>query len=476
MRNLIFIFLVLLLSSGKPEKEQSVVIKDPSSLSPPDYVPALIENRPNIIYITFDDISLQLGVYEDEYAKTPVLDKLASEGIKFNTTWVTQSSCSASRSSIFTGLYPHQNGQVGHSHLGIFMKETPLLPNLLKQTGYRTGILGKLHVGPEENFDFDLELKRNWTIDVQRVAREAMAFIESDDEKPFFLKISYFDPHHPWQDQVEGIPAETFEEGDVKTPSWVRGNRERIDRQIHSFYNQITRLDVGISLLMDELKRSGKIENTMIIFLGDNGAPLPGAKETCYEAGMAVPLIIYWEGGNIKNGQVRDELVSVIDIMPTILEACGVKAPENLLGRSLLPILRGEEVSNWRRYMFGEMNFHEPRQYKPARTVRDDRYKLIHNLYTTMREDFQIHPWQQSVNDMPEWELFDLLTDPDERENLAENPAYSKQLEKMKKELFKWRKDTNDPLLDPAVDKKWRELSKQVQETNRFDPPVYLVK
>ena len=460
MRNLIFIFLVLMLSSGKSEKEHNVMT-NPSNLSRSDNVPAIIENRPNIILITADDLGNQLGCYGDEYAKTPALDKLASEGIRFKTAWVTQSSCSSSRSSIFTGLYPHQNGQVGLAHLGIFSKETPRLPNLLKEEGYRTGILGKLHVQPEENFDFDLELKQNWTIDVKRVAREAMAFIEGDDEKPFFLKISYFDPHHPFKDQVEGIPAETFEEGDVKTPSWVRGNRERINSQIASFYNQITRVDVGISLLMDELKRSGKIKNTMIIFLGDNGAPLPGGKGTCYEAGMEVPFIVHWEGGNIKSGEVSDELISAIDIMPTILEACGVKAPENLQGRSLLPILRGEKVSNWRRYMFGEMTFHEPKQYKPSRTVRDDRYHLIHNLYTT---------------DMPEWELFDLLTDPDERENLAENPAYSTQLEKMKKELYKWRKDTNDPLLDPAVDKKWRELSMQVQETNRFNPPVYLVK
>jgi len=461
MRNLILIFFVLLLSSGKPGKNQNAVRTDTSNLFPFDNVPARFENRPNIILITADDLGNQLGCYGDEYAKTPALDKLAEEGFRFKTAWVTQSSCSSSRSSIFTGLYPHQNGQVGLAHMGIFSKETPRLPNLLKEAGYRTGILGKLHVQPEENFEFDLELKRNWTIDVKRVAREAITFIESEDEKPFFLKISYFDPHHPWKDQVEGVPAKIFKEGDVKSPSWVRGNRERIDKQIASFYNQITRVDVGISLLMDELKESGRIENTMIIFLGDNGAPLPGGKGTCYEAGMEVPLIIYWQGGNIKNGEVSDELISAIDIMPTILDACSVKAPENLEGRSLLPILRGEKVSNWRRYMFGEMTFHEPRQYKPLRTVRDDRYHLIQNLYTT---------------DKPEWELFDLVVDPDERENLAEDPAYSKQFKKLKRELDEWRKETNDPLLDPAVDEKWRELSIQVQETNRFDPPVYLVK
>jgi N-sulfoglucosamine sulfohydrolase len=450
MRNLTLILLVLSLASCRSKGEQNAEKKESS-----------IENRPNIILITADDLGNQVGCYGDKYARTPSLDQMASEGFRFTTAWVTQSSCSSSRSSLFTGLYPHQNGQVGLAHLGVYCKETPRLPNLLKEAGYRTGILGKLHVQPEVNFDFDLEVKQNWTRDVRRVAREAMAFIESDDEKPFFLKISYFDPHGRYIDQVEGIPEEIFKEGDIKTPGWVRGNRERTDSRIASFYNCITRVDVGMSLLMDTLKRSGRIENTMIIFFGDNGAPFPGGKTTCYEAGMEVPLIIYWEGGDIKSGQVCDELVSAIDIMPTILEACGVKAPEDLEGQSLLPILRGEKVTDWRRYMFGEMTFHEPRQYKPSRTVRDDRYHLIQNLYTT---------------DMPEWELFDLVTDPDELENLAEDPAYSRQLNKLKRELDKWRENTHDPLLDPDVDKKWRELSEQVQETNRFDPPVYLVK
>jgi len=419
------------------------------------------EERPNVILITADDLGQQLGCYGDKYARTPALDKLASEGVRFSTTWVSQSSSSASRSSIFTGLYPHQNGQVGLAHLGFYCRETPRLPNLLKAAGYRTGILGKLHVGPEENFQFDHEVKQNWTIDVKRVTREAMAFITSDEEKPFFLKISYFDPHGPLKDQVEGIPEKIYKQGEVPVMSWVRGNKESAQKQVASFYNATTRVDVGISLLMDELRRSGKIKNTLIIFVGDNGAAFTGGKTTCYDPGMEVPLIIYWEGGKIKTGQVRNDLVSTLDIMPTILEACGVKAPDNLEGSSLIPLLKGAAKPKWRNYMFGEMNFHEPHQYMPMRTVRNSRFHLINNLYEYKS---------------PEWELYDLSADPDEVKNIANDPAYGKELAQLKGELAGWRKKTNDPLLDPETDKKWKELAQQAKGTNRFDPPIFLVK
>lgn len=421
--------------------------------------PGKVPQRPNIILITGDDLGNQLGCYGDKFARTPAIDKLAKEGVKFTTTWVTQSSCSPSRSSIFTGLYPHQNGQVGLAHMGFQSKETPRLPNLLKAVGYRTGILGKLHVAPESAFEFDLRLSQTWTTDVGRIVTETKSFLEQDSVNPFFLKISYFDPHFPLIDQVKGIPAKIYKEGEVSAMSWVRGNKEEADKKAPHFYNAVARVDNGISMLMEYLKQSGKLENTMIFFVGDNGADFNGGKTTCYEPGMSVPFIIYWKGGNIKAGQVRNELVSTIDIMPTILEACGVKAPEGLDGLSLLPLLKGEESVEWRKYIFGEMNFHMPSEYKPMRTIRDSRYHLIHKLYTPGK---------------PEWELYDLITDPLERENIAENPIYSNQLNKMKQELDKWQVETSDPLLDPAIDKKWRDLSKSVKGNDRI-PPVVLI-
>jgi N-sulfoglucosamine sulfohydrolase len=421
---------------------------------------ANLKIRPNIILITGDDLGTQIGCYGDKFARTPAIDRMAMEGVRFNTTWVTASSSSPSRSSIFTSLYPHQNGQIGLSHLGFQSKETPRLPNLLKSAGYRTGILGKLHVAPESGFQFDMEMKDNWTIDVQRVVREAKLFIEEDTVKPFFLKISYFDPHEPNIDQILGSPAAVYKEGDVQAMGWVRGNKEVADKMAAHYYNAVARVDDGISRLMEYLKQSGMIKNTVILFVGDNGAAFNGGKTTCYEPGMSVPFIVYWKGGLLKAGQVRNELVSTIDIMPTILEICGVKIPEGLEGRSLIPQLKGQEFVEWRTFLFGEMNFHQPSNYNPMRTIRDSRYHLIQNLY---------------AQDKPEWELYDLFTDPLERENIVGNPINAIQLNRLKIELNKWRVDTRDPLLDPATDKKWRELSQSVKGNDKI-PPIMLIK
>ena len=455
-----------------------------SSLRHHDKAPGNLKSRPNIILITADDLGLEVGCYGDKFARTPTIDRLAKKGVRFSTAWITQSVCSPSRSSIFTGLYPHQNGQIGLSHLGFQAKETLRLPNLLKTAGYRTGIIGKLHVAPESGYEFDMWVRGNWsnegeimnfrkTRDIRKVVREAKPFIEDDSGSPFFLKISYLDPHPPFVDQLDGFPAKVYKEGDVQAMSWVRENKEVADKKAAHFYNCISRLDDGISMLMKVLKQSGKIENTMIIFVSDNGAPFTGGKQSCYDPGLRVPFIVYWKGGSLKAGQVRNEMVSAIDIMPTILEVCGVKIPEELPGRSLLPLLKGEQPSEWRNFLFGEMNFSAPKIYFPMRTVRNNRYHLIHNLDTTTNNYRLI---RLDTTNSPEWELFDLFKDPLEHENIAENPLYINQLNQLKKELNKWQVRTNDPLLDPANEKKWHELYEQEREKNRIDPPILIVK
>jgi N-sulfoglucosamine sulfohydrolase len=417
------------------------------------------KSRPNIILITGDDLGLQLGSYGDKYARTPALDSLANEGVIFSTTWVTQSSSSPSRSSIFTGLYPHQNGQIGLAHLGFESTETPVLPNLLKAAGYRTGLLGKFHVAPGSAYKFDMIDQGNWSLDIRRVLNEAKQFIESDSVKPFFLKIGYYDTHEPFVDQVKGYPVNIYKEGEVKVMDWARGNRDSLSNVASHLYNALTREDNGVSMLVDYLKKAELLDNTMIIFLGDNGPDFAGGKVTCYDAGLRVPLIIYWKGGKIKTGQVRNELISTIDILPTILDACGVAIPDSLDGRSLLPLLHGETSVEWRSYLFGEMNFHQPANYKPMRTVRDNNFHLIHNLIRN-----------------PEWEFFDLKNDPNEFINLAGDTSYSKLLDEYKKELYKWRVDTHDPLLNAETAQKWLEFSKKYTGNQPAVPPVVMVK
>ena len=170
---------------------------------------------------------------------------------------------------------------------------------------------------------------------------------------------------------------------------------------------------------------------------------LPRGKMTSYEWGVRVPLLVRWPGV-AKPGQVRSELVSLIDIMPTLLEATGITAPKDLAGLSLVHLLRGES-SSLRRYLFTEMNFHMPQQFLPQRTVRDERYKLLVNL-TPKGKQTPI-------------ELFDLQRDPREMKNLANDAELAATRERLASALDEWRQKTHDPLLDPARIERWKQAA-----------------
>jgi arylsulfatase A-like enzyme len=196
--------------------------------------------------------------------------------------------------------------------------------------------------------------------------------------------------------------------------------------------------------LLDELEAAGLAENTLVVFWGDNGASVFHGKCSCYEPGVQVPLLVRWPG-RVKPGQVRDELVSTVDLMPTILEAAGIAVPEGLAGRPLQPLLSGAATPTWRKHLFAEMNFHTADMYLPQRTVRDERFKLLVNL-------------APGTGQAPV-ELYDLEADPGESKNLADMPAYSHQRQQLESALRRWREETRDPLLDPARLKRWNKTA-----------------
>jgi arylsulfatase A-like enzyme len=167
-------------------------------------------------------------------------------------------------------------------------------------------------------------------------------------------------------------------------------------------------------------------------------------KATSYETGVRVPMLVRWPGV-AKLGQVRAETVSLLDLMPTILAACGVKGPDGLVGTALQPLLRGEPGENWREFLFTEMNFHTPDVFRPQRTVRDRRHKLVLNLVTS--------EGQAPV------ELFDLQNDPNETKNLADDPAHAEARKKLETVMQAWREKRADPLLDPARLQRWKDAA-----------------
>ncbi|MEX2409874.1 MAG: sulfatase [Candidatus Paceibacterota bacterium] len=458
--------------------------------------------RPNILFLVSEDHGPQLGIYGDPFARTPILDRLGENGVVFDRAYVSQAGCSPSRSTLMTGLYPHQNGQIGLATHGFKLYDSEsilLLPNALKDAGYRTGIVGKLHINPESAFDFDDELGGDsfGERDVRKVARNAMKFItETGSSQPFFLSVNYADVHRPYIGdnvrQADGLPEDPHDVGEVDILPQIGFYDELQENKAANYYNSIERLDAGIGILLEELKETGQFENTIIIFISDHGSDMLRGKRTVYEAGTKIPMIIHW-GNRIKTGQRINELVSTIDLFPTFLELAGIDIPKELPGRSLIPFLKGQNTE-WREYLYTEYHIHSPHNLYPQRTVRNDRFKLIHNLHhgqfnpgyaftfdriydsrteienVISKAPNKVQNTYSIRKSSPEYELYDLDNDPHEFNNLANNESFKDIREHLKKKLHDWRIKTKDPLLS---EKNLNYLSENVKEA--YENEEYLI-
>jgi N-sulfoglucosamine sulfohydrolase len=432
--------------------------------------------RMNVLLITSDDLGVQVGCYGDKVARTPNLDAMAKKGRLFENAYVAQASCSPSRSAMFTGIYPHANGQYGLVNGGFALHE-PLraqtIPALLKKAGYSTAILGKLHVAPENSFPFDRKLKSDMR-DVKNAANVAGAYIRETKE-PFFFMVNFADPHvmgrsprppaEAFPTQYEGIPESPLKAGEVPPfPFQKIDTQEQVER-VTQYYNAVTRIDAGLGLLLGELEASGKMGNTLVLFVGDHGPPFVRGKTSCYEGGVKVPMLALWPGV-FTPGERTPALVGTVDLLPTILDATGQAIPENVQGRSLRHTL---DASQHRQYLATEFQFHGSMPFFPRRAIRDARYKLIHNLLAgkakpnsgidgdaalTMARSGKFAGTDVSrlfelAANPPELELYDLQSDPWEWNNLAAAPEHAETLKRMQAALKEWREQTQDPLLTP---------------------------
>jgi len=332
------------------------------------------KSKPNILLMVAEDHGLQLSCYGDNHISTPNLDTLAKEGVKFEHAYVAQAGCSPSRASIFTGLFPHNNGQIGLATHGLRMykDDTPNLTTYLKEAGYRTGIIGKIHVNPESAFSFDFKAfpKSNFNNrPVKDFAKSAGDFFRASND-PFMMWISFPDAHRPFLDQQDGVPARVMGPDDVETLSMVGVSTAQTLKTTASYYNCMQRLDVGVGEVLKELADSGKADNTIIIYLSDHGPDFPRGKKTIREGGSRVPMIMSWKG-HFPMCRVEPRLVSSLDILPTLLEAAGItQFQNNLDGRSLMPLFN-KKSPQWREYLITEFTLHWPETYYPGRAVRD---------------------------------------------------------------------------------------------------------
>lgn len=429
--------------------------------------------RPNILLIVSEDNGPELGCYGDPYARTPVLDQLAEDGVRFERAYVPQAGCSQSRAALLTGLYPHQNGQIGLAtwKFRMYRDDQPNLVRSLKSAGYRTGIIGKLHINPASAFPFDVHKIPQANFDRKHLSRYAQCaeeFINAGDA-PFFLSVNYPDPHRPFVRQVDGLPEKPLRANQIKPLAYFGLDTPELRRQTADYYNCLERLDSLIGDLLAVLRRLPKAKNTLVVYLGDHGADLLRGKRTSYEGGIRIPLIVHWPH-QLKSGQVRQELVSTLDLAPTLLALAEAPLPDNLPGRSLLPLLR-DAKTEWRRYLFTEYHTHSAHNYYPQRTISNGRFKLIRNLMPdvgnpgysfTLNRFFPstktklkdaspvVKRAYETMRSPPEYELYDLLNDPYEFQNLVEHPGHVRTLEHLRGELAAWRVHTQDPLLDPT--------------------------
>ena len=331
---------------------------------------------PNIILFVADDLGwTDLGCYGSADIKTPNIDRLAAEGVRFTNAFVSASSCSASRASIITGQYPHTNGVTSLTHVRKRTMLSPFkttLPEILSESGYNTALEGKWHVAPyfpTSWYGYRERLSGMLPKDLLITsADKALKFIEDNKDNAFYLELNYMDTHRDEAGEfsyVDGFPVdpEQIEIPDYYAlPDWPE-----IRAEVAKYYSNAAKMDAMIGRTLDKLDELGLTENTLVCFVSDNGAPFPGNKMTLYDRGIGTPLIFRLPGA-ISAGAVDDNLINAIDIMPTLLEAAGSPIPDGVQGKSLLSLATGKSAEPLRDAVFAEMTHHV--KYLPMRAVR----------------------------------------------------------------------------------------------------------
>lgn len=447
-------------------------------------VPAWAGPRNVVLFVT-DDMGQDAGCYGNKVLKTPQLDALAADGTRFKYAFCTTASCSASRSVILTGLHNHANGQYGHQHSYHHFSahdSVKSLPVLLSEAGYRTARIGKFHVAPDSVFKFGATLPGNGRSPVE-MADNCKELITAPGDKPFFLYFCTADPHRgggkaselphqpdrfgnkPKDQPYPGIKEVKYDPKEVIVPPFLP-DTPACRAELAQYYQAVSRLDQGLGRLIQLLKDAGKYDDTLILFISDNGIPFPGAKTTLYEPGMRLPCIVRNPYAK-KRGVVSESLVSWVDLAPTILDYANAPALKTarLHGRSFLPTLEQEKITGWDE-VYASHTFHEIQMYYPMRVVRDRQYKLIWNIAHPLPFPFASDLWESATwQDIfkkgpetlygkrtvkayiqrPQFELYDLENDPDEIKNLAGDAKMAKVLEEMKAKLKAFQKRTGDP-------------------------------
>jgi arylsulfatase A-like enzyme len=408
-------------------------------------------NRPNIVYLHSHDSGRYLQPYGHNIP-TPRLQRLATEGVLFRQAFSAAPTCSPSRASLLTGQWAHQNGMLGLAHRGFAMVDySRHIVHTLRKAGYHSVLAGLQHVAPTPGMiGFDEIISPKGTAAAQ-VAPVAAAFLDKKPTQPFFLDVGFFETHREY-------PAPTADDDPrYLQPPTPMPDTPETRRDMAGFRASARQLDRGVGMLLDALERNGLAENTIVISTTDHGLAFPRMKCNLTDAGWGVSLIVRGPGV-FRGGKVCDAMVSHLDVFPTLCEVLEIEKPAWLEGKSLLPVLKGEqkEIND---QVCAEVNYHA--SYEPVRAVRTHRYKYIKRFAGRMiavlpncddspsKDLWLEYGWKQ--REIAQEELYDLVFDPAEQNNLVADQSASAALQDMRDRMRKWMVRTNDPLLKGPV-------------------------
>ena len=439
--------------------------------------------RPNILFISVDDMNADsVGVYGCKLKDTsPNMDRLASQGLRFKYAHVQVGNCKPSRNVMVSGRYPHNNRVEGF--YPVRDPDYPVLADLMSQNGYFTGIRGKVsHSTPYHPYKWDIVLdviegEKMHLKNAESYYKSAKAGIAASKTagKPFCLLMNISDPHKPFYAMGKGgdtkkdpnVPSRVFKADEVPIPGFLFDD-PAVRTELAHYYSSVRRGDDCLGAILKALRESGEEDNTLIMFLSDHGMPLPFAKTAIYHHSTHTPWIVRWPG-KVKANTVDDQhMISAVDLLPTLLDAAGIKHPKGLDGRSFLPLLGGETQTG-RDMIFKEYNENAGGGRHPMRSVQTKKFGYIFNpwadgirkfrtattgtmTYRKMKEVAQTDEKLAARLNLFDYrvreEFYNYENDPDGLSNLIDDPNHADEIKRHRKALEDWMVKYNDHMLE----------------------------
>ncbi|HZQ09188.1 MAG TPA: sulfatase [Anaerolineae bacterium] len=403
--------------------------------------------RPNILYLHSHDTGRYVQPYG--YAvPTPHIQQLAEQGVLFRQAFCASPTCSPSRAALLTGQAPHNSGMLGLAHRGFSLNDyRQHILHTLRPAGYFSAEVGMQHIAADPRitgYDRLIPTTSNHTVNVVPAAVE---FLRNNPPPPFFLSVGFEETHRPFH------PASAQEDSRYCLPPRTLPDLPETRADFSNYKASARILDDAVGGVLRALDETGLANNTLVLCTTDHGIAFPGIKCNLTDQGIGVMFILRGPG-EFRGGQVFDALISHIDFFPTVCELLDIPAPAWLQGKSLLPLVRGE-VAQLNEEIFAEVNYHAA--YEPQRAVRTPRYKYIRRFGDRItpvlpncddspsKEVWVRNGWKHRT--IPHEQLFDLIFDPGESNNLASDPTYAPVLDEMRERMHRWMEHTNDPLL-----------------------------